>query len=378
MIYLDYAAATPLSRKARLAMEPFLTDEFYNPSSVYAKARTVRDNFEDARHSIAKVIGANQNEIIITAGATESINLALGSFSHIVTTDIEHAAILECANQFRAKVDTDGRVNLKDLRKKITSDTDLVSVGYANSEIGTIQPIKEIAEIIREERAKRLKVGNKMPIYFHTDASAVAGLLDLKVSRLGVDLMTVNSSKCYGPKQVGALYVKTGISLKPLIRGGGQEMGLRSGTENVAGAIGFAVALEQAERKRKSEVKRLSILRDDLDRFIMNEFDSVRINSGSKYRLPNIINFSLPGLDGERTVFALDFAGLMCATGSACSANKGVRSHVLEAIGLTDREIDGSIRMSLGRFTTKKDIEKIKKILKLVLPREFKISQEQG
>lgn len=377
MIYLDTAAATPVCKKARLAMEPFLANEFYNPSALYTVARKARACFEKARHDIAKVIGACKNEVIITAGATESINLALNSFSNILASQIEHAAVLACAGKNLIRVDACGRVDLNDLKKKITFNTELVSVGYANSEIGTVQPIKEITEIIREERKRRLKQDSKTPLYLHIDASAAAGLLDLNVARLGIDLMTLNSGKCYGPKQVGALYVRAGVKLKPLIRGGGQEMGLRSGTENVAGAVGFAAALVQAERKRKHETKRLSALRDDLEKFIVSEFPEVRINSSSKYRLSNILNFSLAGLDGERAVFALDFAGVMCATGSACAANSNDRSHVLTAIGLTNAEIDGSLRMSLGRFTTQTEIDQTKRILKKVLPKELKISKQQ-
>ncbi|MCL1929810.1 cysteine desulfurase [Candidatus Saccharibacteria bacterium] len=378
MIYLDYAAATPICKKARLAMEPFFTDRFYNPSAAYTPARETRAVFENARHDIAKVLGANQNEIIITAGATESINLALGSFSNVLTSQIEHSAVLACAGKNLVKVDARGRIDLDDLKNKIDEKTELVSIGYANSEIGVVQPLKEAAEIICAERARRSKRDNKTPIYLHTDASAAAGFLDLNVARLGVDLMTLNSGKCYGPKQVGALYVRAGVELRPLVHGGGQEMGLRSGTENVAGAVGFAAALAQAEKKRKSEVGRIKILRDDFESFIIGEFAGARINSASKHRLPGIFNFSIEGLDGERAVFALDFAGVMCATGSACAANSGARSHVLTAIGLTDAEADGSLRISLGRFTTQPEIEQAKKIFKKTLPKELEISQKQG
>jgi len=194
----------------------------------------------------------------------------------------------------------------------------------------------------------------------------------LNVARLGVDLLTLNAGKCYGPKQVGLLFVKAGVILKPLIRGGGHEMGLRSGTENMPGAIGFAKALNLAEKHRGSETKRLQILRDDLERFVVQEFPEAKINGDKKHHLPNILNFSLPGLDGERAVFALDEKGVLVATGSACAANKGTRSHVLTAIGLDEELADGSLRISLGRPTTTEEIEQVKNILKEVLREQLK------
>lgn len=386
---MDYAAATPVDDRVMAAMQPFLATEFYNPSAAYMAALAVREKYEEARHDIAKVIGAVKAEIIMTAGATESINLALRSFEHVLTTAIEHPAVLGCVGSGDiVNVDGGGRVDLADLRAKITDATELISVGYANSEIGVVQPIKEIARIVQDVRADRLERGVATPIYFHTDASAAAGMLELGVARLGVDMMTLNAGKCYGPKQVGCLYVRAGVKLRPAVCGGGQEMGLRSGTENVAGAIGFAAALKIAEKKRKVETVRLGKMRDDLERYLIGKSNvkdapgkhfrtlPVKINGDCKHRLPNILNFSIPGLDGERAVFALDFAGVMVATGSACAANKGLRSHVLTAIGLDDRTADGSIRSSLGRGTTREEMEETKKILAQVLPSELALSQE--
>ena len=341
----------------------------------------MRRDYEEARHVLAQNLGARPAEIVITAGATESTNLAIGGVSgHIVTTNIEHPAVLALASARNATilpVNEKGLVNPASVENAITDETEIVSVGYANSEIGTVQPIKEIAILIERIRADRASREVATPLLFHTDASQAAGYLDLNVARLNVDLMTLNAGKCYGPKQVGLLYVKAGVRLKPLILGGGQEMGLRSGTENVTGAIGFARALEIAERKRKGESERLEKLRNDLEKFIKQEFPEVIINSGAKQRLPNILNFSVPGLDGERAVFALDERGVLIATGSACAANKGTRSHVLMAIGLAPQIADASLRISLGRPTTDAEISELKPLLAETIRQQLKFGVQQ-
>ena len=367
MIYLDNAAATPVDSRVLAAMMPYFSDEFYNPSAAYLSARKVRADVEEARHTLAKLIGAKSAEIIITAGATESINLALGGVDgRIVTVAVEHASVLETARQRGGhilSVDDRGRINLDELRNSLTDDVVLVSVGYVNSETGVAQNMRAIAEIVQTARNERQSRGVTTPLYLHTDASQAAGLLDLNVSRLGVDLMTLNAGKCYGPKQVGLLYVRAGIHLKPLILGGGQEMGLRSGTENVTGIIGFAKALELAEKLRGSEVKRLSELRSKLKQCLINNLLDVRINENTKANSPAILNISVPGVDGERVVFGLDERGVQVATGSACAANKGVRSHVLTAMGLDEAAVDGSLRISMGRFTTEQDINQAGQII---------------
>ena len=367
MIYLDNAAATPVDSRVLAAMMPYFSDEFYNPSAAYLSARKVRSDVEEARHILAKLIGAKSAEIIVTAGATESINLALGGVEgRIVTTAVEHSAVLETARQrggYILSVDDRGRINLDELRNSLTDDVVLVSVGYVNSETGVVQNMRAIAEIVQTVRDERQVRGVTTPLYLHTDASQAAGLLDLNVSRLGVDLMTLNAGKCYGPKQVGLLYVRAGIHLKPLILGGGQEMGLRSGTENVTGIIGFAKALELAEKLRGSEVKRLSELRSKLKQCLINNLPDVRIDENTKANSPAILNISVPGVDGERVVFGLDERGVQVATGSACAANKGVRSHVLTAMGLDEAAVDGSLRISMGRFTTEQDINQAGQII---------------
>lgn len=360
VIYLDYAAATPMDDRVLAAMLPYFQDKYFNPSAAYLLARSVSNDFESARHRLAQVIGARPGEIILTAGATESINLALnGVEGRIVTTQIEHQSVLAVANSKQATilpVGRDGRLDLEAVSRAIDDDVSLLSVGYVNSEIGVIQDISALAQLVNQIRQDRLERGVKMPLYLHSDASQGAGLLDINVARLGVDMLTLNAAKCYGPKQVGLLYVRAGIKLKPLIQGGGQEMGLRSGTENVAGVIGFALALELADKLRHHESKRLRALNQQLKDYLTANLKDVSFNSISKVSSPAILNFSVDGIDGERVLFALDEQGVMVATGSACAANQGRRSHVLIAIGLTNQQADGSIRISVGRFTTEEEI----------------------
>lgn len=361
MIYLDNAAATPMDQRVLTAMMPYFSDDFYNPSAAYLAANKVRRDVEEARHQLAQIIGAKSAEIVITAGATESINLALNGVSgRIVTTSVEHSSVLataEARSGVILAVDHNSQIDLDSLRLAITDDVSLVSVGYVNSETGIVQDLKSISEVIASVRQDRRQRSVNTPLLLHTDASQAAGLFDLNVARLGVDLMTLNAGKCYGPKQVGLLYVRAGVVLKPLIRGGGQEMGLRSGTENVTGIIGFAKALELAEKTRGSEVKRLQTMHNQLKKTLSDGLPDIKFNEFSKRNSPAILNFSVAGVDGERVVYALDERGIQVATGSACAANKGMRSHILVALGLTEAEADGSIRVSMGRFTTSDDIE---------------------
>ena len=381
-IYLDYAAATPLDERVFFAMEPYFTRHFYNPSSLYDAARVVRADYEDARHRLAQSIGAKQHEIIITAGATESINLAIhGIAAHyggsIATAEIEHLAVLEAAKSHHLQkiaISSEGLISPEAVAAAISSDTTLVSVGYINNELGTVQPLRDIATVIETERQRRLQHGETTPLFFHTDASQAAGLLDCSVSRLGVDMMTLNAAKCYGPKQVGLLWVRAGITLQPVLYGGSQERSLRAGTENVAGAIGFAYALELAQEQRKTESRRLAALRDRLQKKIEVTVSNAIINGHHKRRAPHILHISIPRLDGERAVFALDQAGVMAATGSACAANSGLRSHVLVAAGFSDELADGSLRFSLGKFTSEADIDRAADIICDVIRREQQAS----
>lgn len=361
MIYLDHAAATPLNSAVLTAMQPYFTDHFYNPSSPYAPAVVVRRQYDAAKATIAKVIGARPGEITMTAGATESINLAFsGRTGHVIATVVEHQAVLAAAarhDHTLVAVDTKGRVDPAAVAAAIRPDTWLISVGLANNEIGTVQPLSKIADVVRSERDRRRESGNETPLYVHSDASQGAGQLDLHVMRLGVDMLTLNAGKVYGPKQVGILYAARSVELTPQIVGGGQEAGLRSGTENVAGTIGMAVALEKADSERSSEVHRLFSLRRILEDKLTAAFPNAVVSGHPKHRLAGHLHISFPGLDAERLVFALETKGILVATGSACAANKGTRSHVLTAIGLDDAVADGSLRLTLGKTNTEQAVE---------------------
>lgn len=374
-IYLDHAAATPLEPRVLEAMLPYFSDAFYNPSSPYAPAVEVRRDYEAAKASLAACIGARPAELVMTAGATESINLAIGSqVGHVVTSAIEHEAVLAAVKKGEhtiVAVSTKGRVDPIAVQKAIRPDTRLVSIALANGEIGTIQPLGDIAAVIRDEREKRLESANPTPIYFHSDASQGAGLVDIHVSRLGVDMLTLNAGKVYGPKQVGLLWAERSVRVAPQIVGGGQERGLRSGTENVAGVIGFARALELAEKTRKAENQRLSELRNYLEQKLASAIPQAVISGDQARRLASHVHISFPGIDGERLVFALEGRGVLVATGSACAANKGTRSHVLEAIGLAPEEADGSLRLSLGKLSTRENTEQAAQIIAEEVAREY-------
>jgi len=367
IIYLDHAAATPLDARVLTAMQPYFSEFFYNPSSPYVQALTVRREYEAAKQRLAQTFGAKGDELVITAGATESINLAMGSTSgHIVTANIEHHAVLEAVKKHEHTIiesNERGFITSEAVKKAIRPNTRLVSIALANNEVGTVQPLRDIAAVIREERQHRLSAGNTTPIYLHTDASQGAGQLDIHVSRLGVDLLTLNAGKVYGPKQVGLLWAASHVRLSPQIVGGGQERGLRSGTENVAGVIGFCRAMELAEKHRKSESLRLRTLRDALQKKLVAAFENAVISGYQKHRLPGHLHISFPGIDAERLVFLLEARGVLVATGSACAANKGTRSHVLTAIGLAPEIADGSLRLSLGHLSNEENSTKAADII---------------
>jgi len=364
--YFDYSASTPVKKEVLKAMEPFFSEKFYNPSAIYLKSREVRLGLEDARHNIAESIGARPSEIIFTAGGTEANNLVINGVmsqykaKQLLISAIEHDSVLKAANRFDSKlvsVNQKGIINLDNLASCITDNTVLISVMYVNNEVGSIQPIKEVAEIIRKVKKERQLKGLDLPIYLHTDACQATNYLDLSVSRLGVDFMTINSGKIYGPKQVGALYVRAGIVLEPLVYGGGQENGLRSGTENVAGIFGFAKALQIAQGKYKSEAKRLGDLQNKALKIIKSEIPNVTINgpSGGK-RVANNIHLSIPGVDNEYLLMQLDEQGYQVAVGSACSASSDEPSHVLTAMGISNELAQSSIRVTMGEYTTEADI----------------------
>lgn len=355
MIYLDHAAATPVIPNALRAMLPYFSDVFFNPSAPYLPAKRVREAYEAAKNDIAHAIGAKGTDLVITSGATESINLAFTACDQatkkgkILTLATEHAAVLKAAKNYPhelVQVDKNGLISLDDFRQKLSDEVVLVSISLANNELGTIQPLAEISEILRTVRQDRLKKGITTPLYLHSDASQALNLLDINVARLGVDLMTLNAAKCGGPKGVGALYLAHGITLHPLSVGGGQERGLRSGTENVPGVIGFATAVKEAKThlssNRKKYQEMASVLRQELAHtepiFLGNP----------KHQLDNFVPICFPGLDAERLIYKLEQQEIYLSTGAACAANKGSKSHVLAAIGLSDAEIAGSLRISLG------------------------------
>lgn len=375
-IYLDYAAATPVSQAVRVAMTPYLSARFYNPSATYLAGKAVRTDIAEARQSVAGVLGAKPSEIIFTAGGTEANNLAIAGVmaqypdKKVLVSSIEHESVRQTAAAYHASeipVLPDGTVDLKKLTGLVDGDTVLVSVMYVNNEIGTIQPLREIATMLQKVRDQRRATGNTLPLWLHTDACQAANYLDLHVAKLGVDLMTLNGGKIYGPKQSGCLYVKTGVVLEPHIRGGGQERNLRSGTENVAGIIGFATALAEAQQLRNDETQRLTGLRDSFMKQLESLMPEVTINGSRKKRIPNNISVTLPGTDNERLMMELDEAGLMCAVGSACSASNDEPSHVLGAIGLGEDEARATLRFTLGRDTTQSDIDAVIVVLKGLL-----------
>ena len=362
LIYLDYAAATPLDSRVLAAMQPYLAEKFYNPSATYAQAREVRKDLELSRAGVAHWLGSRPSEVIFTAGGTEANNLAIHGVmrrfpdANIVVSAIEHDSVLEPARQYNCSevsVQADGRLDLGDLERLIDDNTVLVSIGYANNELGTVQPIHDIARQLQTIRQRRK---NNLPLYFHTDACQAGNYLDLHVARLGVDMMTLNGGKLYGPKQSGALYLKAGIELEPLISGGGQERGLRSGTENVAASIGFATALDIAQTMRHDESERLKELQKQLVEALL-KIRGVSVNGSRRFRLPNNVHATFPGVDNERLLIQLEEQGILAAAGSACSASNDEPSHVLKAIGLSDSDARASLRFSLGRNTTSKDLD---------------------
>lgn len=373
MIYLDHAAATPVSDKVLKAMEPYFSHEFFNPSAAYLPAKKVAADYETAKGVIAHAIGAKASDLVITAGATEANNLALrntpsGNTSSILYLATEHDSVRKVAERCGGtpiKVLPSGLIDLDDLRAKITDDTMMISASLANNELGTVQPLAEIAGIIREVKIDRLKRGVKRQLLFHSDASQALNLLDINVARLGVDLLTLNSAKVYGPKGVGVLYVSHEAKLAPLTVGGGQENGLRSGTENVPVVIGFAKAVELAKEHLGGNHKKYATWR----KVLLDELHGYELIN-RKHSLDNFVVLCYNGIDAERLVFLLEDKGVYVSTGAACAASKGVKSHVLKAIGLSDAEIAGSLRLTLGETNDEAQIHEAARIINAVVDAE--------
>ncbi len=380
--YFDYAATTPTRKEVIAAMKPFWQKQFGNPSSLYFEGRIAKQAIESSRVKIAQILEASPKEIIFTNGGTESINLALQGVAHfyhknfsqpkIIISAIEHPAVLKTAEALQEEgfkiaslpVQKNGLVDLDQLKSLIDDQTILISIMYANNEIGVIEPIPKIAQIIKNFRNEHKTI---FPL-FHTDACQAAGYLDIQPNKLGVDLMSLNGGKIYGPKATGVLYKREGVEIKPLIYGGGQEKNYRSGTENVAGIVGFATALVLVQKEKKQESQRLKLLRDYLIKNVLKNIPKVFVNGDLKNRLPNNAHFTILDVEGEALILKLDEYGIAASTGSACHSKSLSPSHVLQAIGLPAEFIHGSLRITLGKDTTKKDIDYlIQKLKKVVL-----------
>ncbi len=371
MVYLDYAAATPLSKKALQAMMPYLTTDFYNPSALYWEATKLNRQKEQFRAKVASVLGSKPVEVIFLSGGSEANNLAIKGLmdayagSNIITSAIEHKSVLVPARQYQHKilqVDAKGRINISSLLSLIDDNTTLISIILASNEVGVIQPLAKVREIINQVREERLKQGNQLPLYLHTDASQAGNYLSLGVSRLGVDLMTVNGGKIYGPKQSGILYVKSGIKLNAQITGGGQELGSRAGTESLANIAGFSIALDEAQQKRANQFKKAKKLQLSLINQLKQN-PKITFNGDYKTRLPNNVNITISGADGERLVMELDNLGFMVATGSACTASDDEPSYVLQVMGISKQDAASSLRITIGRQTTEDEISKFARTL---------------
>jgi cysteine desulfurase len=378
-IYLDYAATTPVDPRVLRVMEPYFSEKFGNTMSLHSFGQEAKTALEESREIVADLMGAKPSEVIFTSSATESNNLALKGVAlanrnkgnHIIISSIEHACIMESARWLegqgfevtRLKVDKYGLVDPEDVKKTIKKGTILVSIMHANNEIGTIEPIEEIGKICKERG-----------VYFHTDAVQTFGKIPIDVNKMNVDLMTVSSHKMYGPKGAAALFIREGTKIEPILHGGGHEMGLRSSTVNVAAIVGFAEACKIAKKEMEKEAKRLTKLRDKLIKGVLEKIPGSHLNGHPTKRLPNNANFWFEGVEGESIVIQLDLMGIAASTGSACSTGKLEPSHVLLAIGLRPEQAHASLRLSLGRWSTEKDIDYVLKVLPRVIERLRKIS----
>ena len=367
-IYLDHAATTPTHPEVVKAMLPYFTDAFGNPSSIYSYGLEAKGAIEEARTKVAELIGARSEEIIFTSGGTEADNFALKGVAyasehkgnHIITTPIEHHAVMEACKFLERRgfritylsVDEYGLVDPQDVKKAITDKTILISVMHASNEIGTIEPISEIGKIAKEAG-----------VYFHTDAVQAVGHIPVNVDELKVDLLSISAHKLYGPKGVGALYIRKGTKSVSLIHGGEQEKRRRAGTENVPAIVGLGKAMGIAGQTVNREVERLSYLRDKLIEGLVERIDNIRLNGHPRKRLPNNVNVSVDFVEGESMLLNLDLEGICASTGSACSSSSLEPSHVLLALGLPAEQAHGSLRFTLGRESTEADVERVLEVL---------------
>ncbi len=366
MIYLDHSATTPLDSRVLDAMRPYLESDFCNPSSVYRAGQEARRAVEDAREKVAHLIGARPKEIIFTSGGTEANNTAIKGIAglhrkgHIITSAIEHPAVLKVVKWLEKHgfdatyigVGQDGVVDPDSVRQAIRKDTTLITIMHANNEVGTIQPIEEIASIAHEHN-----------IIFHTDAVQTAGKLEIDVDKMGIDLLSLSGHKFYAPKGVGCLYIRKGLKIETFMHGGHQEWGKRAGTENVAGIVGLGRAAEIALAEMQEEHERIRKLRDRLEAGIAERISDVIFNGSRDRRLYSICNVCVKYVEGEAMLLNLDFHGIAASSGSACTSGSLEPSHVLLAMGISPEIAHGSLRFSLGRSNTEEDIEKVIEVL---------------
>jgi cysteine desulfurase len=362
MVYLDHSATTPVDPRVFEAIQPYLTESYGNPSSIYRAGQDVRKAVEDAREMVANLLGAKPKEIIFTSGGTESDNTAIKGVAlnrgsgHIITSAIEHPAVLKVVAWLEKQgfdatyvgVGSDGVVDPDDVRKAIRPDTLIVSVMHANNEVGTVQPVEEVAAVAHEKG-----------VLFHTDAVQTAGKLPIDVVKMGIDLLSLSAHKIYGPKGIGALYVKKGTKFDPCVHGGHQEWGKRGGTENVAGIVGLGKAAEIATGEMKADAVRIGKLRDRLEKGLEGRISDLLFNGHREKRLYSISNICVKYVEGEAMLLRLDFHGIAASSGSACTSGSLEPSHVLLAMGISAEIAHGSLRFSLGRVNSEEDIEKV-------------------
>jgi len=367
-VYLDYAATTPVHPDVLKAMLPYLTDAFGNPSSLYSYGREAKGAIEEARAKVADLIGVQDEEIVFTGSGTEADNFAIKGVAfaneskgnHIITSSIEHHAVTETCKFLERRgfsvtylpVDEYGLVDPHNVKKAITGKTILISVIHANNEMGTIEPIAEIGKVAKEAG-----------VYFHTDAVQTVGHIPVDANELGVDLLSISAHKLYGPKGVGALYIRKGTKLIPFMHGGEQERRRRASTENVPGIVGLGTAAELARQEMDEEVQRLTHLRNQLIKGLLERIDHIRLNGHPQKRLPNNINVSIDFVEGESMLLNLDLEGICASTGSACSSSSLEPSHVLLAMGLAHEQAHGSLRFTLGKWTTEEEIGQVLEVL---------------